>query len=674
MSRHLFAALLVLVAAPACAAPLLDVRDPAILSEIEAAGWSLGDVLGTPGAATTRELAARSPGYRTLRDTVAADVAELAAKMAQDGRPLEVAPRGETGRVVDMGWFASPIAGFHLNGIVNRLDRRDFSALDGVDDCGEVRLLYRLGYRAAPGREGEIRASRLPVSLNVVFTVPRPPQAGCAAVAARWVMPAGTDLRDRVLAGPLARSGLTLKQIEINAQIVRLPSGQEPGFGGQAAYLMRTFAALPDEGAVKLAEKPLENTPDVARIRQDAALKAALVDYVKTNLPAIDTGVFRLPDELSAKRTIAFSTFGSARRASHPFSEALEGEDLGALDYAALGFIRNEAGLRERLDNASCSGCHQSGGTAGFHFFGTDAEGATSDYNRVLQGISPHYQAELKRRLSYAEALLEQSQPSRFRPLSYAPAADWTKTRPEHAAAGTAMACLTEASRDAFADHWSCRRGEICQAIAGNAGAGLELGQCMPAEPKAVTAGLACLRGEITSGREPYLDRWKEMAQLNSFATKPTTSTYSCRPSRIGVPGGLAYRQCRDQDRTFASVKPGEAPAELCGLAGGKGFDRCAATGDFASCQRQAMVRGMRPACGRDAFCREDYICQALPSDLDPDGRLGGDVGFCSPTYFLFQMRIDGHPDPVTGGVRKRTRGTATGPAERGRHAHLARQ
>jgi hypothetical protein len=24
-------------------------------------------------------------------------------------------------------------------------------------------------------------------------------------------------------------------------------------------------------------------------------------------------------------------------------------------------------------------------------------------------------------------------------------------------------------------------------------------------------------------------------------------------------------------------------------------------------------------------------------------------VGFCVPTYFLFNMRLDGHPSPVTG-------------------------
>ncbi len=330
MLRHFFSvALLLLVATPAVGAPMLDVRDPALLAAVEVAGWSLGDVLGTPGAATTQALAAQSPGFRTLRDTVAADVAELAAKMARDGRPLEVAPRGETGRVIDMGWFSSPIAGFTLSGIVNRLDRRDFSGLEGLDDCGEVRLLYRLFYRAEPGRKGEIRASRLPVSLNVVFTVPRPQGGDCAWWRrAGWRRSRCPPARRSVTGCWQARSALpalTLKQIEINAQIVRLPSGQEPGFGGQAAYLMRAFAAVPGEGPVELREKPLENTPDIDRIRQDAALKAALVDYVKTNLPAIDTGVFHLPDELSAKRAIAFIDLWQRPSRQPPFQRSAGG-------------------------------------------------------------------------------------------------------------------------------------------------------------------------------------------------------------------------------------------------------------------------------------------------------------------------------------------------------------
>ena len=58
----------------------------------------------------------------------------------------------------------------------------------------------------------------------------------------RWT-PADGQLADaRWLAGgPLDRQHLRFRQLELNAQVVRFPSGQEPQFGGQAVYLMRIF-------------------------------------------------------------------------------------------------------------------------------------------------------------------------------------------------------------------------------------------------------------------------------------------------------------------------------------------------------------------------------------------------------------------------------------------------
>jgi hypothetical protein len=73
------------------------------------------------------------------------------------------------------------------------------------------------------------------------------------------------------------------------------------------------------------------------------------------------------------------------------------------------------------------------------------------------------------------------------------------------------------------------------------------------------------------------------------------------------------------------------------------------ATNNFATCYGASVVRGNRPTCGRDRFCREDFMCQALPDNVAGSSNLVKDFGFCSPTYFLFQMRIDNHPDPVAG-------------------------
>jgi hypothetical protein len=166
----------------------------------------------------------------------------------------------------------------------------------------------------------------------------------------------------------LDREGLILKQLELNAQVTRFPSGQEPGFGGQAAYLMRIFGI----DGESVTEKTLENTPDIARIAEDGALKAKLAAYVRDHVEAIDTGVYQIPDELLAKKIISFTTFGSARLGNHPFLSLYKPTDFSDLDYAPLKLLRSPEALLERLDNSTCQGCHQSGSTAGFHFIGLD--------------------------------------------------------------------------------------------------------------------------------------------------------------------------------------------------------------------------------------------------------------------------------------------------------------
>lgn len=123
-------------------------------------------------------------------------------------------------------------------------------------------------------------------------------------------------------------------------------------------------------------------------------------------------------------------------------------------------------------------------------------------------------------------------------------------------------------------------------------------------------------------------------------------TAYTCRPPKIGVPGGFAYRACDDRDRAFAAFKTGKPmPSEICGLVGGKKFDICVATNNFDQCLGGAVNRGNRPACSADHFCREDYMCQSLPPDTPGAAKVKG-IGFCSPTYFIFQMRIDNHATP----------------------------
>ena len=130
-------------------------------------------------------------------------------------------------------------------------------------------------------------------------------------------------------------------------------------------------------------------------------------------------------------------------------------------------------------------------------------------------------------------------------------------------------------------------------------------------------SGHPCLTGEIASNEsQPFNDRMKITGQFAAFAPAISRTEYNCRPPKIGVPAGLAYRACTDKDRNFAGFKQGKPmPNEICGLVGGKKFDDCVATNNFDQCLGGAVNRGNRPTCSADHFCREDYMCQALPPD-----------------------------------------------------------
>jgi hypothetical protein len=633
--------------------PVLDVQSPALLSALEKNGFGLASLLGS-AADSLRELYRESHAFKTLADQIGHDVETLRQDMKANGRMLYEVTDQNVGRIIDLRWLQSPLASFRLVGVINRIDRKDFSDLSHEASCGEVRFIYRLAYRFKRG--AVTYASRMPFSLNVVFAVKQPSEAACRELARAWVPP--MDLTeahqqsDWLTAEPLARTRLTLKQVEINAQVVRLPSGMETEFGGQAIYLMRVFAAQPSGAGLVLRAKPLENTPDVVRLKQDRALRERLVDYIRSHAAAIDQGVFRLPDEFLAAKALSFSTFGSARLANHPFAEFLTEHDLAGVPYGRFLLVRSPKGLIERLDSSTCMGCHQANATAGFHFIGFDAADASS-FNRVKVAVSPHYHAETFRRRAYLEAVLAGAVPNRFRPLPAAPPAPpaaWSAGgAPSHDAAGLGTPCIPDAAKPNFATTWSCAA-SACQVIATNKSLGIEMGQCLPRHEAQVFSGLPCLAGEIRTAAQPYRDKFVIRTQLHSFRKTPDDQGYNCRPPKIGVPAGLSYRKCTEADKGFAAFRSSNGiPNEICGLAGGKAFDTCVATNNFAACYGASVVRGNRPTCGRDRFCREDFMCQALPDDIAGSADVAKDFGFCSPTYFLFQMRIDNHPDPLRG-------------------------
>lgn len=626
------------------AAPRLDVFDRPLLDALEADGFALPTAFGS-AAGDLSALHADSAAYRGFVAQVAADVAELRAQMAATGRRLYEVTDDNVGRVFDSRWLSSLAARFQLAAVVFRPDRRDAVTTDPAG-CGEVRFLYRLGYRFTARRSAKRYQSRLPFSLNVVHDVRATDAGGCAAAWAALTDATATAAILKVALSVPDR--LRLKQLELNAQVVRFPSGQETTFGGQAAYLMRVFGIVAADGDVRLEPKPLENTPDVERLRIDPALKADLLTWLLANPTGIDRGDGQVPERFLATRAFSYSTYGSHRLANRPFSQLFDPTDFATFQFSQAGMTRSAAAVLERLDGMSCTGCHQTNATAGFHVIGHDAAD-TPALNRVALPVSPHYAAESPRRAAVLAAILAGRPPNPVRPIVAAPMASWLDEglpRPEAAPVG--MPCLTSDSALTLGAPWTCARGLTCQALATVTGARADLGQCVVASPRDLFSGHACLTGAIETGAKPWLDRFRVTGRFAAPAPTMSDTAYTCRPPSIGVPAGIAYRRCTPAERALTGLaKDRPLPAEICALVGGKAFDTCVASDNFADCLADSIVRGNRPGCGPDRFCREDYMCQEMPATLPGMDRAPPGTGFCTPTYFLFQMRLDGHPDPV---------------------------
>lgn len=601
------------------------------------------------------------PAYRAVADAWIEQITETIQAVVDRDLVTEHAdaaafPAGNVGRAFDVRWLRSPYATFSLIGVINRLDRRDF-----IGGCGEVRLVYRLAYQI-PSGEGEV-GSRLPFVVNVVLGIGDDGE-GCATVARRSVAPPA-DPEEQVgwLAspeGPLA--GARLRQVELNAQVVRWPSGFETAFGGQAIYLLTVTGLGGEEGAPVAVARPLENTIDTARLLRDADARDELVSWVTSNLDAIDQGTYQIPERFLATRSLSYSTLGINRRANKPFASLFMGEAAETLPSPSADgrrFVGSRAGLIERLDNGSCSGCHQAGTTAGFQLLGEDDPIVDGVANRLQIGDSPHLVQERARRRDYVAAVANGAAPDAFRPHSLA---RWPPEQPYQA--GANHACVPDSAEPHLAapSRWGCEAPLVCTVLGRDSSVGLNFGQCVipPDDPTGLTAGQSCRMGEIQT-RAPAGDPFNATAYKDRFAQRQlyalpedktfSRETYNCRPTVIGVPLGRTYRSCTPKERGLTDVLGPPIAPEMCAVVGGSRFDTCV-EGNFHECLEGIVGRGMIDTCHADRPCREDYSCQALPWQLPgmPDtARLVAEagVGFCTPTYFLFQLRLDGHPVPV---------------------------
>jgi len=647
------------------------------------------------GPTRAGDLVKFSETFGQFASTLSADVGRIVAEMGIDwekeilktydsksakteaGRMLRF--NGNVTRVFNEKWLSSSDGLLTLAGVVNRIDRRDFDP----SHCGELRFIYRLAYDVK--LNGKTYASRMPFTVNMVFSYGDDGKR-CREVAALWrndAMAAETPAAtaQRLLRGPLDMARLTFKQMEVNAQIARFPSDLESvmnrKFAGQAIYLMRIFAFK--DG--KFQPIKLENTPDVQAILGDPNKQQQLRDYLAGHAAEIDDGVFQLPDGLATDVALSFSTAGSGRLANRPFDlliDKAQADQIAKAFAKPARFAQSGAGLLERLNTSTCMGCHQASSTAGFHFLGADrtdfgsdaaATRGAIDGNQLQLPFSPHVDAELVRRKDYVERLARGDAPSIFRPHPSAPAAAWDKAAPAYAAAGDNMPCPLETDLAASAK-WSCSaaRHLACRPVVTNASASSSLGQCVP-DARTIHAGLSCRADAIedsTARRDKNflsfnLRAFNDRVKKEELIYKVPEGTlrgydYNCRPTKLGVPLGRITRPCTPDELKLATIQPGKMPEEICAIVGGKGFEQMAKGYFDSEAFASSVGRGLLNTCSPTRFCREDYICQQMP-DLLTRGKFNvgtqafnalrtQKIGFCTPTYFVYQLRLDGHPNP----------------------------
>lgn len=587
-------ALLIWLAAafPAYAAdPALVIQDPEILSQLEAKGMSLAErLIGQPvTAGHNAELRDRSAAYRSLLADIGADLYQLTREDKLLGPGMD-----KSHRLFDARWLSSPAARFELAGVVNRLDRRPFHP----DACGEVRFIYRLRYSMLS--KGHRVTSRLPFTINLVsYQLSGEAGKGCEDVAKTWLEARrhlGPD-QAKWLAGktgplrPAALSSERLKSLEVNFQSVRWPSTIRPDLGAHAEYMLRVFEYDQKTGAFLVA--PLENTVDVEKLRQDPKLKAKLLGWLKQpdNRARIDQGIALIPNEFLATKATSVSPRGLARLANRPFKRLFS---TGELDDAVL----------RRLDDLSCVGCHQGRSVAGFHFLGID-RADTPSVNAINVTGSPHFNLDLPRRLAFVEAIEAGKAPVDARPLS---------ERAETGEGGYGSHCGL--GHPAFKD-WTCASGLKCQAM-GLAEGDREVGQCFPESLGEV--GDPCEIGQMKPHADPKKDKVVGAKEL-------TCRAGVCEVNQVGFPEGMCATSC----------KAGAKNSSCGSIALLQPFNSCLGRGHpFTKCiEENVRPAGLR-ACDEATPCRDDYLC----------ARTGSGQGACIPPYFLFQMRVDGHPKP----------------------------
>ena len=397
-------------------------------------------------------------------------------------------------QLFDRAQLYSPDTRLVLAGIINRMDRGYVDAAS----CGEIRLIYRLTRTIAAPTGDNAASPRLPMTFNLVLkakgdrAIDRDGKPiTCADIARRWLAIGelsltGKQLADRLLGpdGPLDLIDYqNIDRIETNLQIAHAPKSAVRDF--RTDYLLKVFNY--DRAEHRFEEAPLENQIDRDRILADDTLGREFKAWLLAHFGEFDRGTILIPEKFLARGAIAptpagfdasdlqpeFGMVQGETRAADPvFSEA---DVVGALKKAAedgtkLQNIRSVAGFERRLNDITCSGCHQTRGIGGFHFPGVDWTAAKPSNSTVVPA-SPHFFGDQVRRRDILAASRDGRPPDYSRGFSSRP-----QLRGSTELAGTEyddgwgahcyLPGVKAADNDRSFRTWTCAEGLACQVAA----------------------------------------------------------------------------------------------------------------------------------------------------------------------------------------------------------------
>jgi hypothetical protein len=658
------------------------VSDPAIVTELDCPDGQCNGALNfsrlMQARVSTREKVGGNPFNlkvaRQIRKTIEADLDELASRLGVGEFQLS------------RSFLTDVNSRVELVGVINRMDRRfikDTSQGLRPDQlaCGEISVIYRFAY-SLTDRDQQ---SRLPVTLNIVFpALPSDTKKGavtCQTVARRWLdmVRNGThgDAKTAAAAlidpksGPLAFiDGRDLLRVELNMQAYRRPASDVTDFGTEAAYVLRVFKWLPDKSYFdpdfmrnqldrdKVSCKPSAPANCVANRQR----RKRLVEFLskQSTLEDLDKGTMELDDNLKvlAKQGLSISPGGSHRSNNQPYWNAdtdaqqiitdLEIQrvlDAAFKNKAQLSFIKSKEDFRTRLNESTCTGCHQTRAIAGFHFPGADRAG-TSAVNSVLLPGSPQFYGDQPRRMEILEKIASGRSLTQYelatgysaRPMNkYRPTLDQTQL-----IGGWGGACLIDSVISGSQRQWTCRDDFKCVQLF-ESGNDPGIGTCVPKGDMQI--GDALQRGEVKTksfGNDHYLRRQPQPAQ-DGDTRIPPSALPSNPPAGNSYYGhhqeyyeGVSNPDNRDDLR---DAQTGGFPSGMlrlseclglpnhstCGLVASTGFNKCisklATDPEFTIkvCFAQfTSYAGLR-ACDAASPCRDDYICVKPMEGYAPD-------------------------------------------------------